>query len=139
MGYEMDKELLAEFVSETGEIVLQLKRVLADLEQRPADCDLPGAVFRGFHTIKGAAGFFSLDPLVEICNLVEGAFDKLCEGRIVVDVKLLDAVSRALATVEEMMEALRGGEQPLPADEALLSRLKELNESDRPCAETRSA
>ncbi len=139
MGDEMDRELLEEFLSETGEIVAQLKRVLRDLAQRPADCDLPGAAVRGFHTIKGGAGFFSLDALVELCQLVEDVFDRLCQGRSVADVRLLDTASQALETVDEMVEALREGKPPQPADGALLSRLKDLKEAGRPFVETRRA
>ena len=129
MGLELDRELLEEFLSETGEIVSQLERILEDPAQRPADGDLPGAVVRGFHTIKGGAGFFGLDALAEICRLVEGAFNRLCQEQRGADARLLDLVSRALEQVKEMTEVLRAGERPPPAGAALLSQLKELNEA----------
>ncbi len=139
MGLELDRELLEEFLNETGEILSQLERILGDPEQRPAHCDLPGAVVRGFHTIKGGAGFFGLDALAEICQLVEGVFNRLCQDRRPVDAHLLDLASRALEQVKEMVEVSREGEQPPPAGAALLSQLKELNEAGRLFAKTSRA
>ncbi len=139
MGLELDSELLEEFLSETGEILSQLERVLEDPARRPADRDLPGAIVRGFHTIKGGAGFFGLDALVEICQLVEGVFDRLCQDRRGVDAHLRDLVSQALEQVKGMVEVLRTGEQPPPAGAALLSQLKELNEAGRLFAKTSRA
>ncbi len=134
MGFETDSELLEEFLSETCDILAQLEVVLRDPAQRSVDCDLPGAVCRGFHTVKGGAGFFGLDDLVEICRLVEGAFNRLCQGQGGVDARLLDLALQALEQVKEMVAVLRRGEQPLPAGAALLSQLKEFNEAGRPFA-----
>ena len=136
MGLQVDRELLDEFLGETGEILAQLERLLGELARRPADSDLSSAVFRGFHTVKGGAGFFGLDALVEICRLVEGAFNRLYQEQRGVDAHLLGVVSQALQEVKEMVEVLHVGEQPKPAGAALLSRLKELNEADRILSKT---
>ena len=48
-----------------------------DLEQRPDDNDLLNAIFRGFHTVKGGAGFLQLTALVDCCHVTENLFDIL--------------------------------------------------------------
>ncbi|MBF0256970.1 MAG: Hpt domain-containing protein, partial [Gammaproteobacteria bacterium] len=64
MSLDTDDEILQDFLVEAGEILEQLNEQLVDLEQHPDDYDMLNAVFRGFHTIKGGAGFLAIQPLV---------------------------------------------------------------------------
>ena len=57
MSFGEDEEILQDFLVEAGEILDLLSEQLVDLEQRPNDRDLLNAIFRGFHTVKGGAGF----------------------------------------------------------------------------------
>ena len=52
-----DQEILQDFIVEAGEIIDQLSEELVELEKRPEDHELLNAIFRGFHTVKGGAGF----------------------------------------------------------------------------------
>ena len=82
MSLEVDQEILEDFLVEAGEILEQLSEQLVDLEQRPDDSDLLNAIFRGFHTVKGGAGFLQLDPMVDCCHNAENLFDLLRNGDI---------------------------------------------------------
>ena len=75
MSLDVDQEILEDFLVEAGEILELLSEQLVDLEQRPDDSDLLNAIFRGFHTVKGGAGFLQLDPMVECCHKAENLFD----------------------------------------------------------------
>ena len=57
MSFGDDEDILQDFLVEAGEILERLSQQLVDLEQRPEDKDLLNAIFRGFHTVKGGAGF----------------------------------------------------------------------------------
>lgn len=57
MSFDADEEILQDFLVEAGEILEQLSEQLVELESRPDDMDLLNAIFRGFHTVKGGAGF----------------------------------------------------------------------------------
>lgn len=61
MAIDLDDEILQDFLVEAGEILELLSEQLVGLEQSPEDSDLLNAVFRGFHTVKGGAGFLALD------------------------------------------------------------------------------
>ena len=124
MNLEVDQEILEDFLIEAGEILEQLSEQLVDLEQRPDDRDLLNAIFRGFHTVKGGAGFLQLDPMVETCHKAENLFDELRNGHLQVSAELMDAVLQSLDAVNTMFEMVRIGEQPVPADPALLKRLE---------------
>ena len=124
MTLEVDQEILEDFLIEAGEILEQLSEQLVDLEQRPDDRDLLNAIFRGFHTVKGGAGFLQLDPMVETCHKAENLFDELRNGHLAVSAELMDAVLQSLDAVNTMFEMVRMGEAPEPADPELLQRLE---------------
>ena len=128
MTINVDDEILQDFLLEGGEILEQLGAQLVELEQRPGDYDLLNAVFRGFHTIKGGAGFLNIESLVEICHRAEDVFNVLRQGQRAVDADLMDAVLQVVDLVNEMFERLRSGEAPEPAERALLTRLGTLTQ-----------
>jgi two-component system chemotaxis sensor kinase CheA len=123
MSLDADEEILQDFLVEAGEILELLSEQLVDLENRPDDHDLLNSIFRGFHTVKGGAGFLQLDPLVECCHIAENVFDILRNGQRTVTSDLMDVVLKALDTVNEMFDAVRGGQMPESASAELLSEL----------------
>ena len=92
MSFEVDQDILQDFLIEAGEILELLSEQLVDLEQSPEDPDLLNAIFRGFHTVKGGAGFLNLTPLVEICHGAENLFDLLRNGSLSVNAELMDVI-----------------------------------------------
>jgi two-component system chemotaxis sensor kinase CheA len=126
MSFEADDEILQDFLVEAGEILELLSEQLVDLEQRPDDYDLLNAIFRGFHTVKGGAGFLQLNPLVDCCHEAENVFDILRNGKRTVTSDLMDVILQALDTVNEMFDAVRNGQEPVPASAELLATLHSL-------------
>ncbi len=127
MAIDMNDEILQDFLVEAGEILELLNEQLIDLEQQPDDYDLLNAVFRGFHTIKGGAGFLSIEPLVEVCHRAEDVFNVLRQGQRQVDAQLMDTVLQVLDVVNEMFAMITSGEEPEPADPELLATLSRLS------------
>lgn len=136
MGFEADEEILQDFLVESGEILELLSEQLVDLEQNPGDNDLLNAIFRGFHTVKGGAGFLQLDALVDCCHVAENVFDVLRNGKRSVDSELMDVVLRALDAVNEMFDEVRSRQDPTPADPQLL---KDLERFAKPAGEDEPA
>jgi two-component system chemotaxis sensor kinase CheA len=116
-------DIAADFILEAGEIAERLGEQLVDLEQRPTDADLLNAIFRGFHTIKGGAGFLHVVPMVDLCHVAEEVFDALRSGRRKVDAHLLDLALQALDGLQAMLGALRDGTAVPAASEPLLDAL----------------
>src|SRR5690625_293569 len=123
-----DDDILQDFLVEAGELLEQLPGQLVELEQRPDDHDLLNAIFRGFHTIKGGAGFLQLDALVDCCHITENLFDMLRTGRRAVTSELMDVVLQALDALQAMFAELHAGEEPQPAPPGLLAQLAALVE-----------
>ena len=126
MSFDADEEILQDFLVEAGEILELLSEQLVDLEQRPDDNDLLNAIFRGFHTVKGGAGFLQLNALVNCCHAAENVFDTLRNGNRSVNSDLMDVVLQALDSVNEMFDAVRSGAEPQEADPDLIERLHHL-------------
>ncbi|WP_341939257.1 chemotaxis protein CheA [Marinimicrobium sp. C2-29] len=126
MGFGEDEEILQDFLVEAGEILEKLSEQLVDLEQRPDDTDLLNAIFRGFHTVKGGAGFLQLDPMVECCHVTENLFDVLRNGQRQVTPELMDVVLEALDTVNQQFADISQGEAMSPPDPDLILTLERL-------------
>ena len=123
MAIDPDDEILQDFLVEAGEILEQLNEQLVDLEQTPDDLDLLNAIFRGFHTVKGGAGFLGLDNLVEVCHKSEDIFNLMRNGERSIEPELMDAILQVLDVVNAQFDELRGGQEPSPAPPDLLATL----------------
>jgi two-component system chemotaxis sensor kinase CheA len=128
MSFGADEEILQDFLVEAGEILEQLSEQLVELESRPDDADLLNAIFRGFHTVKGGAGFLQLHELVECCHIAENVFDILRKGERRVDSELMDVVLEALDAVNAMFSQVRERSEVTPATPELLAALARLAE-----------
>ena len=128
MSFGADEEILQDFLVEAGEILEQLSEQLVELESRPDDADLLNAIFRGFHTVKGGAGFLQLNELVECCHIAENVFDILRKGERRVDSELMDVVLEALDAVNGMFSEVRERGPITPATPELLAALARLAE-----------
>ena len=129
MSYDLDEDILQDFLVEAGEILELLSEQLVELENNPNDKDLLNAIFRGFHTVKGGAGFLALTELVDTCHGAENVFDILRNGQRSVTSSLMDTMLQALDTVNVQFQAVQDQEVLVPADQALLDELHRLCKS----------
>ncbi|MBP8202482.1 MAG: chemotaxis protein CheA [Pseudomonas sp.] len=128
MSFGADEEILQDFLVEAGEIIELLSEQLVELESRPDDKNLLNAIFRGFHTVKGGAGFLQLNELVECCHIAENVFDILRKGERRVDSALMDVVLEALDAVTGMFTEVRERTSLTPATPELLAALARMAE-----------
>ncbi len=128
MSFGADEEILQDFLVEAGEILELLSEQLVELESRPDDADLLNAIFRGFHTVKGGAGFLQLHELVECCHIAENVFDILRKGERHVDSELMDVILEALDAVNGMFNEVRERAPITAATPELLAALARLAE-----------
>lgn len=130
MSFEVDEDILQDFLVEAGEILEQLQEQLVDLENNPEDSDLLNAIFRGYHTVKGGAGFLSLTELVDICHGAENVFDIMRNGQRTLTPELMDVILQATDVVVEMFENVKLREPLEAADQELLDTLHRLSKPE---------
>ncbi|MCH4293860.1 chemotaxis protein CheA [Shewanella sp. 3B26] len=124
MAFDVDEEILQDFLIEAGEILELLQEQLVALENNPEDTDLLNAIFRGFHTVKGGAGFLSLAPMVDVCHESENTFDLLRTGKRHVSAELMDIILQAVDAINTMFAQTQAGQEQEPASPELLDKLK---------------
>ncbi len=119
------EDLLQDFLVEATDLLSGVDNKLVDLEKSPHDRGLLNDIFRGFHTIKGGAGFLNATELVTLCHLTENLFDKLRNGELAITAEAMDVIMAATGTVREMFHSLEQGVQPQAADAGLIASLKQ--------------
>jgi two-component system chemotaxis sensor kinase CheA len=130
MSFEQDEEILQDFLIEAGEILETLSEQLVELENDPDNAELLNAIFRGFHTVKGGAGFLALHNLVDVCHGAENIFDLLRTNQRSVSASLMDVILQALDVVNEMFVQVQNGEKLDKADAQLLAELHRLSQPE---------
>jgi two-component system chemotaxis sensor kinase CheA len=118
------EELLQDFLVEAGDLLSSVDNKLVDLEQNPNNTQLLNDIFRGFHTIKGGAGFLAAAELVTLCHHTENLFDLLRTGKLRVTSAMMDVILDATTSVRDMFSELEQNVLPKPADANLLARLE---------------
>lgn len=123
-----DPELIGDFVNEAGEHLATIEAQILVLERDPTAHDPLHAAFRGFHTIKGLAGFLDLGDIRAVSHEVETLLDRARNQQLLLTPAIIDVVlesadylKRAIACVHA---GLRGRAGEPPAYDGLLERVR---------------
>lgn len=100
-AFSADVEMVAEFVTEASEHLVAIEEKLLDLEKDASSVEDINAVFRGFHTIKGLAGFLEFGAIQQVAHEVETLLDLARTGKLALSAAVVDVVL-------ESMDYLRG-------------------------------
>lgn len=111
----MESQPLQTFVAESRELLSAMEDALLQLEKRPDDPEPLNAVFRAAHTIKGSAGMFGFDAMVDFTHVIENVLSDLRSGAVTVDTALiallLSCGDHCLALIESIDA---GDDSPAP-------------------------
>jgi len=125
---ESMQEIVESFVVEATEIYDGLEGDLLQLEQTPDDAELVDEIFRDVHTVKGTAGFLSLDQLSTLAHRFEEVLDALREGEVDFEPAMTDVMLCAYDHMKVLTQQVVDRDlQPLDLDE-LLDALEAINE-----------
>ncbi len=123
-----DAELVGDFVHEAGEHLATIEAQILVLERDPTASEPLNAVFRGFHTIKGLAGFLDLSDIHAVSHEVETLLDRARNRQLpltpeTIDVALnsVDYLKRAVRWVQA---GLQGNAGDAPAFDELLENVR---------------
>ncbi|EJP76446.1 TPA: chemotaxis protein CheA [Stenotrophomonas maltophilia] len=105
-------DITADFIIEAQEILDRLGEQLVSLEQAPQDTEQLNAVFRGYHTLKGGAGFLGVTAMVELCHAAEEALGIARAGQAVLQAHHFDAAQQSLDYLQSMLDAVSSGTEP---------------------------
>jgi len=108
-------QVLHTFIAESRELLEQMEDALLAVGQDGAEA--VNAIFRAAHTIKGSAGMFGLDAVVEFTHVAESVLDKVRDGAIAVDDELVSLLLACCDHIGALVNAVEAG--TLGADPAL--------------------
>jgi two-component system chemotaxis sensor kinase CheA len=97
------RDALPAFISESVELLDQLEQLLLELEASPGDRELLDALFRCAHTIKGSAGLFGLDDIVQFTHHVETFLDALRTGQVALNTHTSQLLLRSADQVRRLI------------------------------------
>jgi len=137
-----DPELLNDFILESREHLTSIELQLLTLDQDPGNAEAIHAIFRGFHTIKGMAGFLDLDAIREVSHEVETILDLARNGALEITGAVIDRIleskdylNRCLTELELMLQT---GQPPGATDQAgLIEGIRSLSTGGGEAAEVR--
>lgn len=134
---DMDASLLQDFLTESSELIEQLDQDLVTLESAPEaeQGEICNSCFRALHTIKGAAGFLGLEPVIEFAHAAEDALNRLRKGEVAVSAKVMDLLLQSADVVRGQIDQLANGQTPSSADPVLIAALNAIGSDDKPAAD----
>ncbi|MCR0981581.1 hybrid sensor histidine kinase/response regulator [Roseomonas populi] len=117
-------DLIADFLTETGEGLAGLDAALLRLERHPDDPQTIGEIFRLIHTIKGTCGFLGLSRLEKVAHAGENVLGRYRDGSLTVTSGGVSLILRVVDRVRDIMAGLEAtGAEPAGDDSAIIAEL----------------
>lgn len=130
-----DPGLLGEFISEASDHCQTAEQMMMELETGSDYAGKINAIFRSFHSIKGAAGFLDLKPIMTVAHESETMLDQVRNGRLKIDSQVADTIFASIDALRKLLSATEQGlktGKPVEIDSAiagLLARIRHITES----------
>ncbi len=99
------------FITESNELLEDMEAALLELERSPNDVDLINRVFRAAHTIKGSAGLFGFDQIVEFTHVAENLLDDVRNCLVPVNVDLISLFMRVKDHIVSLIRGIVDGSE----------------------------
>jgi two-component system, chemotaxis family, sensor kinase CheA len=95
MADEMD-EIVDEFVTEAEETLEKIDPMFVELESKGYDKEILNEIFRGMHTLKGAAGFLGFQSIVDVAHRAESIMKKVRDGEMALNRNIMDTILKTV-------------------------------------------
>lgn len=131
-----DVSLVLDFINESLEHIESAEAGLLELEEKPDDKDIINQIFRGFHTIKGMAGFLNLTDIGSLAHSAENLLGLVREDKMVLTRNVTDVVFESIDMMKKMINILKESieaNKPVPAQTnlpVLLEKLRRIAENE---------
>jgi two-component system chemotaxis sensor kinase CheA len=132
LHYDVDPEMLTNFLDESEESIATLDGLFVELEQRPKDKKIIESIFRVAHSIKGLAGFLSLAFIKDLTHELETVLDGIRKDRLDVDSAVIDGLLAGFDELSEMLVRVRAGRREVEDENQLnelLAGIRQLSNS----------
>ncbi|MRT31821.1 chemotaxis protein CheA [Herbaspirillum sp. CAH-3] len=93
-------------VQEARELLVAMEAALLQIEMEGPSRDSINAIFRAAHTIKGSAGLFAFDSIVQFTHQVEHVLDLVREERLPLNAHLMSLLLQCGDYIGELVDAI---------------------------------
>jgi two-component system chemotaxis sensor kinase CheA len=107
-------ELKKTFFDECDEALQQIEAGLTEIREGNSSDDAINAVFRAVHSVKGGAGIFGFEALVEFAHVGETVLDALRRGSLTATPDILDVLLTASDVLSDLVQMSRAGSPIAP-------------------------
>ena len=102
-----DAPMVLDFIAEAAEHIEAAEAGLLELENAPDDTEAINTIFRGFHTIKGMAGFLNLTEIGSLAHVSENLLDLSRQGKLQLVGANMDVVFESIDLLKKMSTDLQ--------------------------------
>jgi len=110
------------FISEGEELLQEMEDSLLELEGSD-DPEILNTIFRAAHTIKGSAGLFGLDHIINFTHVVENVLDDMRNCMIPTSSELITVLMRSRDHIVALLEGIVDDDEGDKTEEAELIQL----------------
>ncbi len=103
---DVDRDLLSDFIAESGECVTNSESALLQLEENPTDEEAVNTVFRAFHTVKGTSAFLGLTRVAEFAHEAESLLSRVRDKEISYTRGCADLSLRSVDMLKDLLSAV---------------------------------
>src|SRR6266545_527568 len=126
-------QLKQTFFDECNELLQQTEAGLTELREGQGTDDTINAVFRAVHSVKGGAGIFGFQALVEFAHVFETVLDALRRGDVTATPEVSDVLLASGDVLTDLVQMSRSGEAiPAGFGSECRTALAQIIESDKP-------
>ncbi len=123
------------YIAECFELLGDMESLLLSLDVEAVDVEQLNAIFRCAHSIKGGAGAFGLDSIMNFTHVLEALLDSMREGKVQPSRLAVDLLLKSADVVTQMVQAAQDN---IPVPEGLgaglLSQLKDFASGSVDCS-----
>jgi two-component system, chemotaxis family, sensor kinase CheA len=103
-------QLKLTFFDECSEALQQIEAGLTEMQDETSTDDTINAIFRSVHSVKGGAGIFGFEGLVNFAHVFETVLDTMRNGKLTATHDIMDVLLQANDILSDLITMSRSGE-----------------------------
>ncbi len=107
--FQTDPDMITDFINNSDDIMVNLDEAILSLEKDPNNPEIIEEIFRGAHTLKGAAGMFGFKAIERTMHRMENLFDLIRKKKLSPTPEIVDTVFEGLDLLRELLTAVKNG------------------------------
>ena len=108
------EQLKLTFFDECSELLQQIEVSLTEMRDGNTSDETINSVFRAVHSVKGGAGIFGFDALVEFAHVFETVLDTMRNGKLAPTTDVIDVMLTAGDVLTDLVNMVRAGDAVPP-------------------------